>query len=470
VPADSAGTTPGAVVGGGRVLAGRYELGATLGSGGMATVWLAHDRVLDRDVAVKVLREQYAADPVFLARFTREALHAARLNHPGLVTIFDTGVDHGTAFIVMEAVHGRTLRDVLKSGGPLSVERAVAVAASVCEVLDVAHRGGVVHRDIKPGNILICDDGRTRVFDFGIARTDGSDPLTQTATVIGTAAYLSPEQAAGRSAGPRSDLYSLGCVLVEMLTGSPPFTADTPVALLYQHVNDAPTPPSATAPQVPAELDAVVLRLLAKDPASRPDTADRARQELLAAAQPARGDTLLLPTLAEASADQRPPRRPTRRAVLAAGIIAAALAVGLLLGLNHPVSTPVAAGSPSSSPTPSTTTSPATASTPPAAPAPIAVPTATTARGALDALRSVIQTGQATQLIDPSAAAQLSSAADNVASALSRGRGKSATSRVQDLANLVSSLAAAGQLAAQAVGPLQDAVNQLSALVGAEVH
>ena len=193
----------------------------------MAVVWLARDRVLDKDVAVKILREQYATDPVFLARFTAEALHAARLSHPGLVTIFDSGLDHGTAFLVMEVVHGRTLQEELRSEGPFAVGRAVMVASDVCGVLEVAHRAGVVHRDIKPGNILISDDGSTRVFDFGIARTEGSPALTQTATVIGTAAYISPEQAAGGRAEPQSDLYSVGCVLVEMLTGSPPFTSET---------------------------------------------------------------------------------------------------------------------------------------------------------------------------------------------------------------------------------------------------
>ena len=229
---DDRATTSLPLVGPGRVLGGRYELVSTLGSGGMAVVFLGRDQVLGREVAVKILREQYALDPVFLDRFTREALHAASLSHPGLVTIFDAGLDRGTAYIVMEVVHGRTLHDVLLAEGPLAIDRAVQITADVCEVLDVAHQAGVVHRDIKPGNISISDTGRTQVFDFGIARTDGSVALTEVSTVVGTAEYLSPEQAGGGPADSRSDLYAVGCVLMEMLTGSAPFTAETPVALL----------------------------------------------------------------------------------------------------------------------------------------------------------------------------------------------------------------------------------------------
>ena len=287
-------TTPIALDEGTRVVAGRYELRCVLGSGGMAVVWLANDLVLDRDVAVKILRDQYAADPVFRERFTREALHAARLNHPGVVTTFDAGVDEGTAYLVMEAVHGRTLHEVLTTDGPLPVGQAVAVAADVCDVLDAAHRAGIVHRDIKPGNILISVSGRTRVFDFGIARVDGLSALTQVSTVIGTPAYVSPEQAAGGEAGPGSDLYAVGCVLTEMLTGSPPFAAETPVAVLYRHIHDPAPAPSASRPDVTPDLDRVVLHLLAKDPADRPPGAAAARAELLAAAPAQPGDTRVL--------------------------------------------------------------------------------------------------------------------------------------------------------------------------------
>ena len=295
-PSSADPTLPIALDAGSRVLAGRYELRCVLGSGGMAVVWLANDRVLDRDVAVKILRDQYAADPVFRERFTREALHAARLNHPGVVTTYDAGVDEGTAYLVMEAVHGRTLHEVLTADGPLPVAQAVAVAADVCDALDAAHRAGIVHRDIKPGNILISASGRTRVFDFGIARVDGLATLTQVSTVIGTPAYVSPEQAAGGEAGPASDLYAVGCVLNEMLTGSPPFAAETPVAVLYRHIHDPAPAPSVRRPEVSADLDRVVLHLLEKDPADRPGGAAAARAELLGASPAEPGDTRVLGT------------------------------------------------------------------------------------------------------------------------------------------------------------------------------
>ena len=463
-------TAPLPLVGPGRVLAGRYELASALGSGGMALVFLARDRVLDRDVAVKVLREEYAADPVFRARFTREALHAASLSHPGLVTIFDAGVDQGTAFIVMEVVSGRTLQQELTSQKPLSVEQSVSIAADVCEVLDVAHRAGVVHRDIKPGNILLSDDGRTRVFDFGIARTDGSEALTETAAVIGTAAYISPEQAAGRPAEPRSDLYAVGCVLVEMLTGSPPFTADTAVALLHQHINDLPIPPSSQRPEVSSQLDAVALHLLAKDPADRPSTAAQARQDLLASASPPKGDTRVLPTAAPttASTTMAPasPRRPARAAVVALVVLVAATALGLLAVRQgqkpSPASAPAATNSPTSSTTPST---PRSESPSPSAVPALLVPSASSVPQALAVLRSVIATGGGAALIDPDAAAQLLDATDEVAGELDKANGKSAVPRVRRLATLVDAQAGAGQIAASAVAPLQAAIDQLLRLV-----
>src|SRR5215469_11970981 len=268
-----------------QVLGGRYVLGEVLGVGGMATVWRAADRVLGREVAVKVLSPQFAADPGFLARFEREARHAAPLAHPRLVTVFDCGIDGSAPFIVMELVDGRTLRQVLDQSGPLPPGQAVAIAAGVCEGLEVAHEAGLVHRDIKPANIaLAC--GEVKVLDFGIARADGTAGGTRTLGVLGTAAYLSPEQASGGPAGPQSDLYSLGCVLFEMLTGTPPFTADSAVGLAYRHVHDDPGPPSARQPGVPAPLDVITTRLLAKDPAARPASVGAARADLLAALNP----------------------------------------------------------------------------------------------------------------------------------------------------------------------------------------
>jgi serine/threonine-protein kinase len=269
----------------GRALNGRYELVGTLGAGGMATVYHGQDRVLGRAVAVKILNGGLAEDPRFAERFQREAQHAAMLVHPRIAMVFDSGMDQGSPYIVMELIRGRSLSSLLAEVGPLPVERAVGIAAAVCEALEVAHTAGLVHRDIKPGNVMLTHDGGVKVVDFGIARasTNAGQQLTQTATVLGTAAYLSPEQATAGEVDGRADLYALGCVLTEMLTGEPPFTADTPVAIAFKQVTEEAAPVSLHRPDVPQALDNVVARLLAKHPAQRPATAAAARAELLAA-------------------------------------------------------------------------------------------------------------------------------------------------------------------------------------------
>ncbi|MFC8449279.1 protein kinase [Kitasatospora sp. NPDC057223] len=275
----------------GRALNGRYELVEILGVGGMATVWRGLDRVLGRQVAVKVLNGGLADDPRFAERFGREAQHAAMLVHPRIAMVFDSGVDQGSPYIVMELVQGRSLSSLLAEQPGLPVERAVGIGAAVCEALEVAHAAGLVHRDIKPGNIMITYDGGVKVVDFGIARAGSSGSgLTQAATVLGTAAYLSPEQATAAEVDGRSDLYAVGCVMTEMLTGEPPFTADAPVAIAFKHVTEPAPAPSARRPGLPPALDAVVLRLLAKNPADRPYDAATARAELLATVPAAGGD------------------------------------------------------------------------------------------------------------------------------------------------------------------------------------
>ncbi|WP_327074017.1 protein kinase [Kitasatospora purpeofusca] len=266
----------------GRALNGRYELVEILGVGGMATVWRGVDHVLGRQVAVKVLNGGLADDPRFAERFGREAQHAAMLVHPRIAMVFDSGVDQGSPYIVMELVQGRSLAVLLAQRPGLPVEQAVGIAAAVCEGLAHAHAAGLVHRDVKPGNIMITHDGGVKVVDFGIARAGSSHNLTQTASVLGTAAYLSPEQATASPLDGRTDLYAVGCVLTEMLTGAPPFEAETPVAIAYKHVGELPLPPSVRRPGLPPALDAAVLRLLAKHPADRPADAAAARAELLA--------------------------------------------------------------------------------------------------------------------------------------------------------------------------------------------
>jgi hypothetical protein len=312
-----------------RVLGGRYVLREVLGTGGMATVWRASDEVLGREVAVKVLSSQYAADPGFRARFEREARHAARLSHPRLVTVFDSGADGDTAFIVMELVAGQTLRQVLDETGVLPAGEAVRIAAGVCEALEVAHAAWLVHRDIKPANIVLAAGGEVKVLDFGIARADGGSGGTQTLAVLGTVAYLSPEQASGRPAGPQADFYSLGCVLFEMLTGAPPFSAESAIGLAYRQVHDDPGPPSARRPGLPERLDQITAWLLAKEPAARPPSAAAARAGLLAALAPSAA-AVLAPSTDE-PAPGMPGRRRRWRPRLSEAVLAAALAATLAI-------------------------------------------------------------------------------------------------------------------------------------------
>src|ERR671918_703165 len=246
----------------------------------MARVFKGSDRVLDRTVAIKVLSPQYADDDQFVSRFRREAQAAAGLNHPNIVGVYDTGDQGDVHFIVMEYIEGRTLRDVVRNEGPLMPERAAEIVQAVARALSSAHQAGLVHRDIKPGNVMLTSDGEVKVMDFGIARTSTGDTLTQTAAVLGTASYLSPEQAQGLTVDARSDIYSLGCVLYEMLTGRAPFSGDSPVAIAYKHVKEDPVPPSRLNPDVPESLDAVVMKSMAKNPANRYQTAEELRADL----------------------------------------------------------------------------------------------------------------------------------------------------------------------------------------------
>jgi beta-lactam-binding protein with PASTA domain/tRNA A-37 threonylcarbamoyl transferase component Bud32 len=269
-----------------RLLGGRYELDGIVGRGGMAEVYRARDLRLDRVVAVKTLREDLARDQTFQARFRREAQSAASLNHPSIVAVYDTGEDNTgmshVPFIVMEFVDGRTIRDLLRDDRRLLPERALEITDGVLRALDYSHRAGIVHRDIKPGNVMLNRHGEIKVMDFGIARAvaDTQATMTQTAQVIGTAQYLSPEQARGERVDSRSDLYSVGCLLYELLTGRPPFMGDSPVSIAYQHVREAPVPPSRVDPELPAWADAIVLKAMEKDPADRYQSAAEMRSDI----------------------------------------------------------------------------------------------------------------------------------------------------------------------------------------------
>lgn len=363
-----------------RVLSGRYEIGEPIGRGGMAEVYIGRDNRLGRTVAVKMLRSDLARDPSFHARFRREAQSAASLNHPAIVSVYDTGDEPSTGvdgaevaipFIVMEYVEGHTVRDLLKDGSALPLDEAVEITQGVLAALEYSHHAGIVHRDIKPANVMLTPTGAVKVMDFGIARAmaDSSATMTQTQAVVGTAQYLSPEQARGEVVDTRSDLYSTGCLLYELLTGQPPFSGDSAVAVAYQHVSENPKPPSEVAGDIPEPLDRIVMKALAKDRDARYATAAEFRADLdaaitdgvvrapsLAAAAAAAPATQVLgaagtappdvfpsrgETQAEPGDEEEPKRSKALIWVLAVVAVLAAVAIAVLL-INRPEPPPPA--------------------------------------------------------------------------------------------------------------------------------
>ncbi len=343
----------------GPTIDGRYEVSTLLGRGGMAEVRRGQDLRLGRTVAIKRLRSDLAIDPMFQARFRREAQSAASLNHPAIVSVYDTGEETSASgvsipYIVMEYVEGKTLREILREGRKLLPERALEIVTGVLSALDYSHRAGIVHRDIKPANVMLTPIGEVKVMDFGIARAiaDASASMTQTAAVVGTAQYLSPEQARGEQVDARSDIYSTGCLLFELLTGRPPFVGDSPVAVAYQHVREDPLPPSSFDPEIAPEIDAITAKALAKRVDERYQSAAEMRADIeraLAGQQvsaPAVTDPqptqALLPPLPSSQStatdglpvtteeEQPPRRRPWVYVALVAAILAILIAFAVL--------------------------------------------------------------------------------------------------------------------------------------------
>lgn len=343
-----------------RLLGGRYEIGEVVGYGGMAEVHRGRDLRLGRDVAVKLLRADLSRDESFLIRFQREAQNSASLNHPNIVAVFDTGEDLGIPYMVMEFVNGRTLKEVLIAEGRFDYAAACEVVADMCSALDFSHKHHIIHRDVKPGNVMLSDTNQVKVMDFGIARALASNQatMTQTSAVIGTAQYLSPEQARGETVDARSDVYAVGCVLYELLVGHPPFTGDNPVSVAYQHVREEARPPSELNPNVPASVDAVVMKALAKNPENRYHSAGEMREDLIRAA---RGQAVMAPAVMDAGdrtqmigdADSTAPIKPiatssSRRRpwLIAMGVILALVAVaaagwGIMQAIDTPAMRPV---------------------------------------------------------------------------------------------------------------------------------
>jgi len=466
-----------------RTLAGRYRLAEVIGRGGMGTVYRAVDLVLGRAVAVKLLPGLLAdQDPTSVARFEREARAAAALNHPAVVAVYDTGADETGRFIVMELVEGRSLEAILRDQAQLDPDRAASVAARVADALAAAHAAGIVHRDIKPANVMVAEDGSVKVLDFGIARTRDTTTLTQNAAVLGTAAYMAPEQALGKPADERSDIYSLGCVLYALLAGHPPFTGDGAAAVLHQHANIAPDPLRAQNSRVSPALETLVMEMLAKSPSERPQTAAQVRDRLtlLCVDPPAapaytastarlRETTATRPLPPAAQPERRQPqyRRLILAGVLAAMVLAIAVVAIASAGSSDHSTTSERSRTTASKkrshatvPTTSATVTKPVTSTPTTTSSKAAEPrTFSATAGALTALTTQdVQSGT----IDQQAAQQISNGLTNILTAYQMGNTMNVQHQLAALSQLVAMLEQQGHITSAAAPALNKAVGNLS--------
>jgi eukaryotic-like serine/threonine-protein kinase len=452
----------------GRVLGDRYAVGELLGRGGMAEVYLATDQVLDRPVAVKVLGGWLAHDGTFVERFRREALASARISHPNLVAVFDTGSEDGVHYIVMEHVRGETLADVLRRDGRLPPNRATKIATSVADALGVAHAAGIVHRDVKPANVMLTPDGSTKLMDLGIARSMDGESITRTSSILGSAGYISPEQARGDPVDRRSDIYSLGCVMYEMLTGRRLFEADDPLAVAYKHVHEAPIPPTSLEPSVPPTLEAVTLRALEKDAAARFQTAadmkaaldDRAPlAPVTATTTPALEATTTLPVAPTGTLPRRADRPPRRRPLIPIllGLAALALLAALAFAAFDSDPRPAATQRPSPSSTPSTpapTTPPPTTQAPPPPPESVEA-----AAAALDAL---VANGLADGTISDKAAEEIGKRLEDALDRFREGDTEQAVDKLDEIVKEIEKAVDDGEIAHSREQRLRRAVEDVA--------
>lgn len=461
-----------------RLLSNRYQIEDPLGVGGMARVFRGTDLVLGRTVAIKVLADHLARDPRSVERFRREAQAAAGLSHPGIVSVYDTGSDGDVHYIVMEHVTGSTLADVEQEAGRLHPGRAAEIAEAVASALAHAHGKGIVHRDVKPGNVMITPSGDVKVMDFGIARALGGQSFTQTAAVLGTATYFSPEQAMGERVDARSDLYALGVVLYEMLAGRPPFAGDSPVAVAYQHVREDPEPPSRLNPDVDHALEAVVLRAMAKDRELRYQSAEEMRGDLerLRGVEMPAGSAVASPdrTIEQAPAVQTavlppvpPPRRATRRKRRAPWLIALlaflalALVGGLLLAWGS--RSPSDLFSPTPSATPSATASPpsgtTTSSPPPTRP--------TSVQGAVAQLEVILNQGLSEGELNRNAANEIAKQVEEALKEFPDGSLDKALEKLREAEEKVGELEAEGRISGGRADLIRRGISDLAAAMRA---